>query len=121
MNSNTPNLDLLPSFRPQQPLPTAPTPSVVTTKASCAVSQRATPETAKPAADDDCAAEVFLLEERSDGDDTSVIYLAHVREPERLLSRRGMHFHGDVIEALSDLLLTFVAGKPSNDTDANGR
>lgn len=120
MNSNT----LTPTprdFHPQQPVPAAPTAAIVTPKASSAAPGRATLETARPDPQDDCPAEIFLLEEGRESDDTSVIYFARVRDPERLLNRRGMHFHGDVIEALSDLVLSFVGGEPSNDTDSSGR
>ncbi len=74
-----------------------------------------------PEGDDDRSAEMFLLEDGREGDDTSVIYLARVRNPEHLLKRRGMHFHGDVIEALSDLIVSFVGGDPSNGPDSRGR
>jgi hypothetical protein len=112
MNSNILN-PALPGFHPRQPVPTAPTADIVTPKASRADPQRATVEATRPDPQDDCPAEVFLLDERRESDATSVIYLARVREPERLLHRRGMHFHGDVIEALSDLVRSFVGREPS--------
>jgi hypothetical protein len=93
----------------------------VTPKPSLVAAKDATAGRTGPDGDDDRSAEFFLFEERRDGDDSSVIYFARVREPERLLNRRGMHFHGDVVEALSDLVLSFVRGDPSNGTDSRGR
>ena len=93
----------------------------MTPTTSLVAAKEATAERTAANRDDDRSAEFFLLEERREGDDSSVIYFARVREPKRLLSRRGMHFHGDVVEALSDLVLSLVGGDGSNGTNSRSR